>query len=261
MILINDHPPFMTEPKVSVIIATLKEDKSFFTTVNSCLDQMGVDLEVVSFVHDTKYQLSSPAIQTFQRNGKKIVMLRGNDRGIADAWNEAVQYASGELLVFIGAGDIFHTQMSVGNALEIAATKQALNDHIVFYGTQFVRKNDSELHICTVSGDPECGGLLQGMVIPHASSFWPRTLFKHEKFDRNFKIALDYEYALRMCSTVTYVKIDCPVCVIEPGGLSNAPSRMIQVISEDARARIKNGFPSRYLSVLNFKRFIRWIIG
>lgn len=257
----NDHLPFDVEPEVSVIIASMSEDAAFSVTMQSCLDQEGVDLEIVSFIKDASFDILSPMIQKKHTEGKKITILRGNDCGIADAWNQAVEHASGRLLVFLGAGDVFLFTRCIENLLKAATKSNDISENSVIIGMQFIRNNDNSLHYWKPCGDPSGDGLLHGMAIPHASSFWPRSLLKVEKFDRNFKIALDYEYALRVRKNVKYVEIACPVAIIEPGGLSNKPSRMIQIIREDARARRKNCLPSRYINKINFKRFVRWVTG
>jgi glycosyltransferase involved in cell wall biosynthesis len=258
--LLNDKLSAHIEPQISVVIATLREDTAFLATVDSCLAQKGVDLEVISFIHDPTHEMSSPAFQCDRINGKRVIKLRANDGGIADAWNAAVLSASGRLVVFLGAGDVFFSSSSIERLLKAGFEKLSEDKEIVLIGTQFIRKDDKRLQHWIPCGDPARDGLLRGMAIPHASSFWPRSLWKTDQFDTKFKIALDYEYAIRVRKKIKYVVIPVPVAIIEPGGLSNAPSRMIQVILEDVRARQKNSLPAMYVTTINFKRLVRWII-
>ena len=248
-------------PIVTVIVATLAEDAAFYKTLESVSSQSDISVEFVGFIFDEKYDLANPDIKLQNLRGKQITLLRGKDGGIADAWNAAISYAQGTYLCFLGAGDYFCSADSLAALLSSHSEMNVLsNSCLVFYGNQFIQLADQKISPWLQQGDPNEKGLNRGMIIPHASSLWPRVLWNSESFDRTFRIALDYEFALRVSRQVQFVYVDCPAAIIQPGGISNAPSHMLRVVKEDIRARLKNGFSARIFSVVNAKRIIRWLL-
>ncbi|MGR2661897.1 glycosyltransferase [Chromobacterium haemolyticum] len=259
--LLNDKVLKFEGPIVSVIIASLRDDEALAMTVDSCLAQSGINLEIVTFIHNPDYEVTAPLVEIQQVNDKKLVKLHGNDSGIAEAWNAAVRLASGNFVVFLGAGDVFFSVNSLSKILEMAPPESLKDKSTVIIGLQFIRGSEGNLKPWVPCGNPEDGGLSRGMAIPHASSLWPRKLWDLDEFNQKFKIALDYEYALRVREKVKYMVIASQVAIIEPGGLSNTPSRLIDVVFEDINARKINGLPAGYFSIINFKRLIKWAVG
>ena len=245
--------------KLTVIIATLDEGAPYKKTVESCLSQIGVDIEVVVFVKDNLHSLKNPSVSMQSINGVRITTIRGHDLGIADAWNTAIRYSTGDHLCFLGTGDFFYSNTSVRDIFSLAAKLNKIN--CVFFGEQLVRMTDIYFIPWSKNKYFDPISLKNGMVIPHASSFWPRELWVNRIFDASFKISLDYEFALRVMGVVDFFKLDVIVAVIEPGGLSNSPKKMLQVIAEDIKARKINGLPPNKYSILNIKRTLRWILG
>lgn len=245
--------------KLSVIIATLVDDAPFRITLASCASQIGIEIELVAFVKDVSYPLTSPSVNKELINGVELITIRGNDQGIADAWNTAILHATGGHLCFLGAGDYFYSATSVREIFALASKSDQIGN--VFFGTQLIRRGAGVLKLWSNTKAFDCISLMDGMTVPHASSFWPRALWNDRSFDKSFKISLDYEFTLRVKNFTCFSKFDVVVSVIEPGGLSNSPSKMLDVILEDIRARTINGLPPNKYTLLNFKRFLRWLLG
>lgn len=242
----------------TIIVATLFDDAPLAETLRSCVAQSGVSLEVLVFIKNRRFPLESPLIRVENRSNTKVVFLEGDDSGIADAWNCAVSRSQGKYLCFLGAGDYLRSPTTLRECLVLMS--EAESEDLVFFGEQNILTEAGEKrwpapHVITKAT------LRRGMLIPHASSFWPRSAFENGLFDPDFSIALDYEFALRASASLSFRRLPIEVCVVLPGGLSNSPKRMLQVIQEDSRARKKNGLAPGYVSVINFKRATRWVLA
>ena len=244
-------------PSIAIVIASLQDDEALRASIESCLSQEAVQLQLVVAL---KAATDPPAINTTETRGKTLTVVRRDDLGIADAWNFALDQVRADLIGFLGAGDRFHSTTSLSDLL--AGLPRGAKPASVLYGNQQIVLPDGRLKPFPAPPVGREKRALEGhMVIPHASSLWPMSLLKRQRFDNSFRIAIDYEYALRTLAETDYVHVAVPVAVITADGLSNNPSSLLRVIAEDARAKRKNGF-SRFSSIgLNAKRIIRWMIS
>lgn len=245
--------------RVTVIVASLSKCPALDKTIESCAVQTGIDVELVVFLKNSDFPLSSPNVENAVFGDYLYKVISGDDKCIADAWNSSLQHASGDFVCFLGAGDYFLADDSVADLFSEAVYNNAIDG--VFFGQQIIEIKPGVRTPWPMKGDFKKSYLMHCMCIPHASSFWPLRLFKSDIFDGSFKIALDYEFSLRVMNKVSFCRLNSVVAVIEAGGVSNTPRKMLQVIREDVRARRKNNLPARYISVLNIKRVVRWIMG
>ncbi len=113
------------------------------------------------------------------------------DRGIAHAWNKAIDKASGDWFLFIGADDVLASPDVMAHAS--AELQQGWD---VIYGQL---KFDGGPHDGQVIGEVfNPSKLRRRMCIPHPAAFHARELFcRFGQYDETYKIALDYELLLR----------------------------------------------------------------
>jgi len=243
---------------VTVIIASVSEDDALAQTISSCLMQTGLNMQVVCFIYSELHSVSNPNVSVCKFSNTQVIKIRGKDSGIADAWNASLRFASGKYFIFLGAGDVFFSSLSLSRLL-VFAPKIDPMPREVLVGLQFVKSEGAGLRPWSSRGVSDYN-LSVGMTIPHASSLWPSWLWVNNKFDPKFKIALDYEFALRVSKEVVFRGFDLPVSIVESGGISNSPKNLLRVILEDALARKRNDRGAGYITYINFKRIIRWLI-
>jgi len=244
----------MNAPSIAIVIASLHDDDELRRSVDACLAQTGVRLQVIVSL---KSGSETPQVERTIAGNHALVTIRRNDRGIADAWNHAIDVVDTDYVAFLGAGDHFTSPTSLAMLLEQAPDLSAAN--VVLYGNQSILRPDGGIEPFPAPPTGREKLALRGrMVIPHASSLWPAPLLRCLRFDESFRIALDYEYALRTLALVRYHHVATPVAIITTDGVSNRPSSLMRVVVEDARAKRQNGF-SPYTSIrLNAKRLLRW---
>ena len=87
----------------SIITVSLNAGESLLKTIDSILIQDFQDFEIIikdGFSNDGSYENIS--------EDEKILKLQIKDTGIYDAMNQALEYTSGEYILFLNAGDYFY---------------------------------------------------------------------------------------------------------------------------------------------------------
>ena len=165
------------------------------------------------------------------------------DRGIYQAWNRALDRASGDWICFLGADDRFWDRHALTRLQgQLAA---AVQDGIrVVYGRAL--KCDARGRVVRRSGRPwsQIGWQMRhGMPLIHAGVFHHRDLFaEHGRFDPQYRIAGDYEFLLReLIHRTARFAPGPPVVIHGAGGLSDR--RNLETHIEIARARRRHGLP------------------
>ncbi len=156
------------------------------------------------------------------------------DRGISHAMNKGFQLSSGDLIMFLNAGDMFagpEVLAKVATDYLASGWEWAIGSHDtldVHRGVVYERR------IRAFNFE----GLRRANFIRHESTFVARTLFqKFGLFDEAFKIAMDYDFWLRIGRSVTPRILPFAVARVLSGGISSHETRRYW---EYCRARTKN---------------------
>jgi glycosyltransferase involved in cell wall biosynthesis len=165
----------------------------------------------------------------------------GPDRGIAHAWNKALQYVRGEWVCFLGADDCLWDDGVLDRLAPVLAA--AWPGHRVVYGeVRCMGTGGREIETYSTRWSKRIF-LQSGMNLSHQGVLHHRSLFeRHGTFDETFRIAADYEMLLRE------IMDNEPLCAhgivvagMRHGGLSSNPAYTMATLEEFARARRKNG--------------------
>ena len=124
-----------------------------------------------------------------------LILISEPDRGIYDAMNKGLGIAKGDYVIFLNAGDSFHSP----HTLEIIANAAMDNDYpgIVYGQTQLVnsqRERVGDRHLKA----PEIltlDSFKNGMVVCHQAFVVLRKLV--DNYDTRYKFSADYEWCIR----------------------------------------------------------------
>lgn len=159
-----------------------------------------------------------------RRHGTRISHLISEpDEGIYDAMNKGFSASGGDLFLFLNADDFFVDDGSVAAAIrQISANDKKPAD--VYHGS--VLRYDRETGRGSIVEKRRVNrySLFRG-AIPHPATFYRRAAFeKNGQFDSSFRIAGDYEWAVRGVTrnALTYCRIDSLVAVFCKGGVSSS---------------------------------------
>jgi glycosyltransferase involved in cell wall biosynthesis len=227
-----------TRPYISIVIAVRNAGSTLEACLASVVAQTYDDWELV--VVDGASTDGTTRI--LERYSDRIAQwISEPDTGIYDAWNKALDVVRGTWIQFLGGDDRIASPTSLAKLA--GALHRAEGQYRVVYAN--VQLVDDEGRVVTTWGAPWTVTrplFLRGMTIPHPGTFHHRSLFDNEqRFDKNFRIAGDYEFLLR--ELVTAEALHVPDVLVDMGsrGVSNRPANLIAAAIESEQARRMHG--------------------
>lgn len=136
------------------------------------------------------------------------------DNGIYDAMNKGLARARGTYVLFMNAGDSF----AAGDTLARLHGEifSSLPDFV--YGDALETLPDGRL-VYKNARAPDY--FRQGMITHHQAMLYRRDRIENLRFDPSFRIAADFGFTLDFIENSRKIaRVNFPVCVFEPGGVS-----------------------------------------
>lgn len=170
--------------KISIIIITFNNYSELISTIQSCSNIPNSELVVINGGHclQTKDLLSESS----------FFSISEPDFGISDAFNKGIKYSTGDYLIFLNSGDLLLDREYYERSmlfLENSHQYSFVHSDIIF--------NDiiaSKIHMV-----PKRCSLGSGMPYFHQTMVMKRKIFDTiGNFNLSFKIAMDYDFVVRM---------------------------------------------------------------
>ena len=142
--------------------------------------------------------------------------IHERDKGIADAFNKGVQRATSSVLHILNSGDQYYSS----DAIKIMMAHFESDPVLMWAHSKYVQHRGS---IDVISGAPFNPSLLwKGMrTVAHPTMFVKASLYKkHGVFNIDYKIAMDYDFLVRIRDEKFYFTPQ-PLIFFAPGGASN----------------------------------------
>lgn len=144
------------------------------------------------------------------------------DKGIYDAMNKGVLFATGKYVNFMNAGDIFFDS----NVCDKVANNILVNNSDVIYG-DFVAFNDKFNSEIYVKSRP-LSKIWTGMIFCHQSVFVKTKILLHFPFDLKYKIVADFKQILAVYNEgYDFEKVEIPISKIAIDGVSYSNMKTI----------------------------------
>lgn len=198
-------------PLISIVIATYNEFFNIQKTIDSIVIQNNIEVIVIDG------DSNDGTVDVIKKNSKIIsIWISEQDLSIYDAWNKALDLASGDWIMFLGAGDCLHSNaiesyihcINGDSSLNFISAKGAIVDSNDIYLRQFGKNLDKKL-------------FLKNMSICHPSSLHHKSLFlTHGYFDTSYKFSADYEFLMRALKSISPKFIDKILVNVLDGGIS-----------------------------------------
>lgn len=121
------------------------------------------------------------------------------DEGIYDALNKGLQHASGDVIGFLHADDVF------ADCNALARVAEAFSDPMldaVYGDLVYIGSDKPELVVRHwVSGEFSTEKLRKGWMLPHPTLYLRREVYQRlGGFDKRYQIAADYDFIIRLLS-------------------------------------------------------------
>lgn len=136
--------------------------------------------------------------------------------------NKGIEKATGDYLLFLNAGDI----LAESGILAKIAARIGSEDFIYGDSIESGYQKPARSH----------KNILSGMVTHHQAMLYKRQTIGSLRYDPSYKIAADYKFTLEFLKkTGKALYCPFPICIFEPGGLSQRQVRLGR--NEQFRAR------------------------
>jgi len=225
----------MLNPKITLIVAVFNAAKTLQRCIDSIVQQTYLNKELIVMDGCS----TDGSVDILSRNAQHLAYWESTpDSGIYHAWNKALEYATGDWVLFLGADDYLWSS----DVLAEVSSRLTL-DHKVAYGQiASVDENDDLLEIVGMPWAKAKRRLLVEMTLPHTAMFHHRALFAQGGFDQSFRIAGDYEMVIRALRNEEPLFLEgIIVAGMQQGGLSSTPALSLRTHQEFRRARLQNG--------------------
>ncbi len=179
--------------KISVVTAVFNRAATVADALASVRGQTCADVEHI-VIDGASTDGTVPILQAHK--AQLAVLVSEPDRGIYDALNKGIRRASGDVVGFLHADDLFESPDA------LACVAEAFSDPAIdaVYGDLvYVREHDpSQVVRYWRAGAFVPGCLARGWMPPHPTFYVRRSVYERlGLFDTRFRIAADYESILR----------------------------------------------------------------
>lgn len=179
-------------PLFSIITITFNAEKELPATLKSVKEQTFADFE--QLIVDGKSTDRTVAIA--RESGIRGLRVASEpDEGLYDAMNKGIKAASGQYLIFLNAGDAFHSPATLR---EVADTIARAGDSDIVYGqTQIVDRQRRFLSMRHLAAPESLSfdSFKRGMLVCHQAFIVRREIAG--LYDLRYRFSADYEWCLR----------------------------------------------------------------
>lgn len=218
---------------ISIITITKNNAIGLESTLQSILSQKCKDFELI--VIDGASNDSTP--QIIQKYSSAIdTWVSEQDDGISDAYNKGIGFARGRYLYFLNGGDTFYDCNSIGEANRYLI--KYIERDLVFFKVIV----DKDIEIPSLKYKGNVRRIIKDVQIPHQGAFIKNEVARMYRFDKRYKIRMDFDFYLRLLkSNCSYEFIDRPICMYQKGGISMKKQNRYSFYHEEHLIRKENG--------------------
>ena len=179
-------------PLFSIITVTYNAAETLPATLTSVKEQSCKLYEYIvmdGVSKDNTVQLATDANITNAR------IISSPDKGLYDAMNKAIDIATGEYLIFLNAGDAFHSPDTLQKIADVIMNHDFPG--IVYGQTQLVNANRQRIgdrHL-TAPEELTLKSFAEGMLVCHQAFIALRRIVGH--YDLRYRFSADYEWCIR----------------------------------------------------------------
>ena len=220
--------------RVSVITVVRNGASLIRPTIESVLTQTYPHLEYIVLDGDSR-DGTQDQVRTYGDRIAKFVSEP--DRGISEAFNKAIAWATGDLIILMNAGDVFFSPTTIEDCLGHIAMPLAKIRRSVIYGDTLHVGRFGEL-----LEKADHRNLVNGRSLGHQASFVGAEIYRTHQYDPRLPLSMDFDFWLRCAqdASISFYHIDVVIVRFLVGGVSGAPSTRERAEAYSAIVRILN---------------------
>lgn len=223
----------------SIITVVLNDKKGLERTFKSVQAQICQNIQHI-IVDGCSTDGSLEIIEKY-RNDMTIVLSEQDD-GIYDAMNKGIQLATGDVIQFLNAGDVYWDETVLSSVTE---GFQSSNSKVVYGNNSYFDENDTTVRYWK-AGNFSRWKLYLGWVPNHSTAFAKKELYDlYGGFNKKYYNAGDYEVFLTwfLGNSIVPYYLHKDVTKMEIGGFSNGSVKNMMLGMKEVRsAWTDNGY-------------------
>lgn len=203
----------MDIPKISVVTVCYNAVDTIEETMLSVLNQSYDNIQYI-IIDGGSTDGTKDVIKKY--SDKLAYWVSEHDQGIFDAMNKGLDIATGDYINFLNSGDLFFDNTTIAKI----AGEMRKKGSSIYYG-DVLYKNNEDFYKLKLVPFYQSKRKLRGMGMCHQAIFLRTDLAKKYKFDRNFKLAADYNMVMKIYDEYRVIShVDLPIVVYNLEGVS-----------------------------------------
>lgn len=209
-------------PLISIVTVVFNGAATIEATINSVLSQNYPRLEYVIIDGGS----TDGTVEIVRRYEKQLARwVSQSDAGIYDAMNQALEMISGDFVLFLGCDDLLW-----GPDVLIHAADKMRDQRLIYYG-DVVMKGTGAVYDGFFSR-----WKIVRKNICHQSIFYPKELYKENKYSLEYPVLADYAYNLQFFKQFSYLNL-----IISRFNESGVSGRVVDTaFNKDFRGLVKS---------------------
>lgn len=188
---------------ITVITVTYNAERVIERTIESVLRQRHAAIEHLIIDGASKDKTLTLARSYKERsdranNGHQVNIVSEPDHGIYDAMNKGLKLATGDYVVFLNAGDTFHSDNTLVSISQLADSNP--RPAVIYGNTDIVDEKGEFLHPRRLTPPEKLswGSFRNGMLVCH-QAFYARTdIARQQAYDHRYKYSADVDWCIRI---------------------------------------------------------------
>ena len=222
----------MHNPKISIITITYNSEKTLEEAILSVVSQDYPNLEYL-IIDGGSMDRTLDIVEKYR--DKISFVISEPDRGISDAFNKGIKYATGEIIGIINSDDLL-----LPGALKIIA--ENYNPEIgVYRGNTVIWNDESDTRIVAKPSMTFSIYSLKKRIVCHQSTFVAKKAYDVVGvFKESFKYMMDVDLLMRLHNAkIPFKYVDADLAMFRMGGVTNSSYK--RKTDEIRRLYLENG--------------------
>jgi len=172
------------KPVITVVTVVYNGAETIENTILSCIHQTYQEIEYI--IVDGKSKDNT--VEIISKYSSKIAcFISEPDNGIYDAMNKAIEAATGDWIIFMNSGDLFHDYNVLLKIADLILNDKSKLE--IIYGKTLYKINEVLIKSIPIPLEK----IKREMIFCHQSTFVKMDLIKSNLFNTKYKFAADYE--------------------------------------------------------------------
>lgn len=236
--------------RVTIITVAFNAAATIADTLGSIAEQTHPDIEHIVIDGAS----TDGTLEVAKRHGKRVArLISESDKGIYDAMNKGLRLATGDIVGFLNADDVY---ADTGVLARVSATMEAERLDALFGDAEFVNSDRPDRPLRRYRSERfHPGRIAWGWMPAHPTLFLRRQVYERfGLFRTDYRIAGDFELVARMFhdDTLKYRHLPEVLVRMRTGGVSTGGWRNTLLLNREVlRACRENGISTNLPKILS----------